>query len=162
MKKVFGVQLEDVELYEGVPKPVYDTLCYFHHHPDLLETEGLFRVSGSLTNILEIKKLYNEGQQVDLEKYDVHTVSATFKAFFRELPESLVTAENTDLFLVFIELDQKFNQDKNKTITKLQNVLNELPLVYLNVLKTLIQFLVLVEQKKDINKMDSKNLSLSL
>ncbi|KAL7716566.1 RhoGAP domain containing protein [Entamoeba marina] len=154
--QTFGVLLEDVTLENELPKPVNDTIQYFNHSTRK-ETEGLFRIPGNTTSVNEIKSLYNEGKSVTLEQYDIHTVASVFKAYFRELPDSLVTEENTDLFLVFIELDQI---DKNLTISKLQNVLVDLPPIYFSVLKSLIGFLVEVSQCSVINKMNSHNLAL--
>ncbi|EKE41652.1 hypothetical protein ENUP19_0274G0081 [Entamoeba nuttalli] len=155
--QIFGVLLEEVPLKEGLPLPVYDSLKYFKENPTLLETEGLFRIPGNMLVVNNLKKEYNEGKEVKLEGENIHTIASLFKLYFRELPDSLVTEENTDLFLVFIELDKI---DKNQTIKKLQNVLKELPQVHLNVLKSLIGFLVQITEKSDLNKMDSRNLSL--
>ncbi|ELP83685.1 Rho GTPase-activating protein, putative [Entamoeba invadens IP1] len=157
MTQVFGLLLEKVPLRNGLPYPLVDCLEYFNTHSAALSTEGLFRVPGNIAIVNEIKKMYNMGQTVDLNKYDVHTVGSVFKVFFRELPDSLVTQENTDLFLVFIELDKI---DKNQTLKKMQNLLGELPPVYFQVLKALIEFLVKVAARSENNKMDSKNLSL--
>ena len=69
-----------------------------------------------------------------------------------------MTDENTDLFLAHIEMEQMVG--KELTIKKLQVILNELPEIYYSVLKELIYILVKVNNKNELNKMDSKNLSL--
>lgn len=123
--KVFGELLENTKLKGNLPVPVYDVIHFFKDNPLYYNTEGLFRIPGQTNAVNELKHKYDEGESVDLSKYEIHAIAAMFKAYFRELPDSLVTEESTDLFLVFIELDQI---DKQQTITKLRHVLDDMPL----------------------------------
>jgi hypothetical protein len=57
-----------------------------------VEREGIFRVSGNLNSIMELKQRFDRGEEIDLSQIpDPHTVSGVFKLWFRELPEPLLT-----------------------------------------------------------------------
>ena len=55
-----------------------------------MDEEGIFRRSGSLNRIKEIQILYNLGQPVAYEDHEVHVAACVLKAFYRELPQSLL------------------------------------------------------------------------
>ncbi len=55
--------------------------------PSGLETEGIFRINGSLTNINEIRDTYESGQPVRLYKYGVNDVAGVLKLYLKSLPE---------------------------------------------------------------------------
>lgn len=50
-----------------------------------LDTQGIFRISGAISEVQKLKILYNNGDSVDLSFCDVHTVSSLIKLFFREV-----------------------------------------------------------------------------
>ncbi|EKE37541.1 hypothetical protein ENUP19_0285G0027 [Entamoeba nuttalli] len=157
MGKVFGVLLENVPTCNGVPYPVYELISYLTEKQSRIEAEGIFRISGKLNDINIIKAKYDNGETVDLSKYDIHTVAAVLKAFFRELPDSLVTHENTDMIIATVQMDDKFYPTKIKNI---QNILSFLPDIYYETLKLLIHYLRLIADASAINKMNVSNISV--
>ncbi|EDR28479.1 Rho GTPase-activating protein, putative [Entamoeba dispar SAW760] len=157
MGKVFGVLLENVPTCNGVPYPVYELISYLTEKQSRIEAEGIFRISGKLNDINIIKAKYDNGESVDLSKYDIHTVAAVLKAFFRELPDSLVTHENTDMIIATVQMDDKFYPTKIKNI---QNILTFLPDIYYETLKLLIHYLRLIADASSINKMNVSNISV--
>ena len=92
-KAAFGVRLEDMPLDDGVPFPVRDMVAFLTANRARIQAEGIFRVSGSATDIDHIKQQYTRGARVDLAPYAVHTVAGVLRAFFRALPVSLVSDE---------------------------------------------------------------------
>jgi hypothetical protein len=57
-----------------------------------LNQVGILRVSGSAVQIKVLKKAYDKGKGVELEKYaDPHTVAGLLKIHFRDSPEPLLT-----------------------------------------------------------------------
>ncbi|KAL7717011.1 Rho-GAP domain-containing protein [Entamoeba marina] len=156
-KPMFGVLLEEVPTVNGVPLPVYELISYLTERKVRLEVEGLFRISGKLADIVVIKEMYNKREYVDLSKYDIHTVAAVLKAFFRELPDSLVTHENTDMIIATVQMDEKFRPTKIKNI---QNILSFLPPIYYETLKLLILYLKQIADHSNINKMTTSNISM--
>ena len=68
-----------------------------------LKLEGLFRVSGSLTDVKMIKDQYLKGKKVDLDKVaDPHTVAGVLKIFFRESKDPLLTFELYDCWVAAV------------------------------------------------------------
>ncbi|KAL7715476.1 Rho GTPase-activating protein [Entamoeba marina] len=156
-KPMFGVLLEEVPTVNGVPLPVYELISYLTERPVRLEVEGIFRISGKLSDITIIKEMYNKREYVDLSKYDIHTVAAVLKAFFRELPDSLVTHENTDMIIATVQMDEKFHPTKVKNI---QNILSFLPTIYYETLRLLILYLKQISDHSNINKMTTSNIAM--
>jgi hypothetical protein len=61
---------------------------------EFLRTEGLFRISGSVSEVKAIKAAYLRGEAVDLTKVtDPHAVAGVLKLFFREARDPLLTYE---------------------------------------------------------------------
>ncbi len=61
---------------------------------EFLRTEGLFRISGSVSEVKAIKAAYLRGEAVDLTKVtDPHAVAGVLKLFFREARDPLLTFE---------------------------------------------------------------------
>jgi hypothetical protein len=56
-----------------------------------LDEEGIFRKSGSLERIKQIQSLYDQGLPVAYDTNEFHVAACILKAFFRELPESLLS-----------------------------------------------------------------------
>jgi hypothetical protein len=52
---------------------------------DSLQTQGIFRISGAVSEVQKLKILYNNGDHIDLAHCDVHTISSLVKLFFREV-----------------------------------------------------------------------------
>jgi len=55
--------------------------------------EGIFRLSGRITEVYEIKEAFNSGKYSDysfLMSYDIHSVAVALKLFFRELESPLL------------------------------------------------------------------------
>ena len=57
-----------------------------------LEEEGLYRVSGQTSEILELKEKFDNGEKIDLSPYaDINVVTSAVKLYLRELPIPVVT-----------------------------------------------------------------------
>lgn len=67
-----------------------------------IETEGIFRRSGKLLRINELKKQLNSGENVNFDGEDVYVVAGLLKSFFRELTEPLLTFELYDEIVRFL------------------------------------------------------------
>ena len=156
-KPIFGQLLEEVELINNLPRPIYDTITYFESKPERYSVEGLFRVCGDKKQIDLLKTKYNEREPIEIEEINIHVITSVFKLYLRELPDSLVTDEYTELMLMFVQLNE---YDKEAVVKKFKNVLEDVPEVYYIVLKSVIEFLVKISKESESNKMTSKNLSL--
>jgi hypothetical protein len=120
-----------------------------------LDTEGIFRLSGSQVQIDKYRDQFNQGAKVDLTpEIDHHTVSGLLKLFFREMPEPLLTF---DLYESFIAAQAE--RDTIKRIRYLRHLLTLLPVANRATLKYLIAFLSRVEKHAAVNKMAMHNLA---
>lgn len=80
-----------VESGRTVPKVV--ELCVKAIEARGLATAGIYRVSGHMASIQNLKRAFNEGLDVEklIEKEpDVNTIAALLKLYFRELREPLM------------------------------------------------------------------------
>lgn len=68
----------------------------------VIDTEGLFRRSGNLNVINDIKKRVNAGENVDFKDVDTHAIAGLLKSFLRDLDEPLLTYELYDEIVNFL------------------------------------------------------------
>lgn len=73
---------------------------YFHF--SVIDTEGIFRRSGKISRINELKRKINEGSSVDMSIEDTHVVAGLLKTFLRDLNEPLLTYELYDEIIQFL------------------------------------------------------------
>jgi hypothetical protein len=52
-----------------------------------MEIEGLFRISGSISLVNEIKDKFDLGMPIEITDYEPHAVTGALKLYLRELPE---------------------------------------------------------------------------
>ncbi|KAF7793776.1 hypothetical protein EIP86_004897 [Pleurotus ostreatoroseus] len=90
---------------EGSVKPLEERMlpalvvrCVQHIQRWGLEEEGLFRVSGRPSHVAKLRSEFDTGAdfaltEADPGDLDPHAVASVFKAYLRELPESLLTTE---------------------------------------------------------------------
>ncbi|KAI8818992.1 uncharacterized protein EV422DRAFT_129192 [Fimicolochytrium jonesii] len=105
---VFGVSLTDAlaksrvdaingplwypeEAVRNVPAVFYRCIEYLDIHG--LEEVGIYRVSGSTTEVANLRHRFNTESDIELikEQIDPNAVASLFKAWLRELPESILT-----------------------------------------------------------------------
>jgi len=153
----FGVTLEWIlDNQSCTIPPVMEACINFLQQPDCLETEGIFRRCGSAATVKEYIQKVNRGEKVEFSvQRDVHIVTVLLKTFLRELSHPILTYQLFDSILHFADIpkDSRLDYCKNLIIKKLpdQNYV---------VLKYLMEFLCLVNDRSDMNKMTSSNLSL--
>jgi len=121
-----------------------------------LNFEGIFRKSGSLAQLNEIKARFDGGEDVDFSSVlDPHIVAGLLKKYVRELAEPLLTFELYDMFLAAVAI-----KDVKAKITKIRKVLAYLPSGHLVVVKYLVSFLCRVSAKSSENMMTPSNLAI--
>ncbi|XP_063420974.1 rho GTPase-activating protein 21-like isoform X2 [Mytilus trossulus] len=124
-----------------------------------LEVTGVYRVPGNTAAVNMMTEELNKGidnMNVDHEKWcDVNVISSLLKAFFRKLPESLVTSE---LYQAFINASRI--EDPERRMLKLKRLLHELPEHHFETFKHIAEHLNKVAGYGHINKMDARNLAI--
>lgn len=68
----------------------------------VIDTEGIFRRSGNISRINELKKKINEGVNIEMSSEDTHVVAGLLKTFLRDLSEPLLTYELYDEIIQFL------------------------------------------------------------
>uniref|UniRef100_A0A8C0F5J9 Rho-GAP domain-containing protein n=1 Tax=Bubo bubo TaxID=30461 RepID=A0A8C0F5J9_BUBBB len=109
-----------------------------------LEHVGIFRISGSVNKIKELKQKYNQGEQVDLvNDGDVDSVASLLKLFLKELPvavfpDNICSGRNSNL----------------------KQLLSCLPKAHQNLFQFLSAFLLKVATYSAVNFMTLENLAI--
>ncbi|XP_059411487.1 rho GTPase-activating protein 11A-like isoform X2 [Carassius carassius] len=154
--KVFGVALEalphcHVLDYGDVPCFIADVCTSLLEH---LDTEGLFRKSGSVVRVKSLRARLEQGEDC-LSTALPLDVAGLLKQFFRELPEPVLTS---DLHSAFLKAQELPTDEERTSATVLLSCV--LPDRNLNTLRYFFSFLKSVSQRCAENKMDSSNLSV--
>ncbi|KAK9365847.1 hypothetical protein V1509DRAFT_631624 [Lipomyces kononenkoae] len=164
---VFGMPLRDAVIMSRlevgrddrrfwVPAIVTRCIAFLNRHG--LQEEGLYRVSGSVTGIEELKKEFAfYGQEMVLlpDVHDVHTVASLLKAYIRALPEELIPPSP----LLFSILTQISNEVPYEAI---QHLISTLPVYNFHLLHALCSHFALVTSASGKNRMTLSNLMLIL
>ncbi|KAM4541155.1 rho GTPase-activating protein 11A isoform 2-T2 [Fundulus diaphanus] len=156
-KKVFGVPLDSLPYYNmdcgRVPRFLVDACMTLIAN---VETEGLFRKSGSVVRLKELRAKLDAGEEC-LPTARPCDVAGLVKQFFRELPEPILP---TELQGAFFKAQQLTSEEERTSATMLLSCV--LPDRNICVLRHFFDFLHNVSQRSAENKMDSGNLSVIL
>ncbi|OWF42359.1 rho GTPase-activating protein 21-like isoform X2 [Mizuhopecten yessoensis] len=124
-----------------------------------LESTGVYRVPGNSAAVNHMQDELNKGidnMNVDHEKWcDVNVISSLLKAFFRKLPDPLIT---TELYQSFINANQ--TGDPERRMLKVKRLLHDLPEHHFETFRHLAEHLNKVASYDQVNKMDTRNLAL--
>eukprot|EP01091_Cochliopodium_minus_P009293 TRINITY_DN2259_c0_g1_i1.p1 TRINITY_DN2259_c0_g1~~TRINITY_DN2259_c0_g1_i1.p1 ORF type:complete len:1030 (-),score=301.04 TRINITY_DN2259_c0_g1_i1:31-3120(-) len=156
--KIFGVQLSDVMKIGdnvGLDIPIILSVTVSYVMKYGLESEGIFRKSGSKTEIERICDMFNNGAHVVIENYttDEHTGAGVLKQWFRSLTEPICTFA---LYEEFVAAHSEYNLD----INYLKSVVKKLPKANLYSLQHLLKCLSEVTKRSNLNKMTTMNLAI--
>ncbi|XP_076669695.1 rho GTPase activating protein at 19D isoform X2 [Andrena cerasifolii] len=124
-----------------------------------LEVVGIYRVPGNTAAISHLTDSVNKGfENINLQDprwSDVNVISSLLKSFFRQLPDSLLTAE---LYPMFIDADKV--EDPQRRMTTIRKLLRDLPEHHFETLKYLMLHLKRIVEHSEVNKMEAKNLAI--
>lgn len=161
---IFGFNLSITSEQEHGDVPVIVRKCVSEIEKRGLDTVGLYRISGNARKKQAIKAEFEDNSlTADISEDncpDINVVTGVLKDYLRELPEPLITEKMSQQL---IQGMQENIQDKEPKEKKgyLCKVLSELPVTYKNTLSFILSHLCRV-MANDINKMDSRNLSVCL
>eukprot|EP01117_Protostelium_nocturnum_P005209 TRINITY_DN1894_c0_g1_i2.p1 TRINITY_DN1894_c0_g1~~TRINITY_DN1894_c0_g1_i2.p1 ORF type:complete len:462 (-),score=159.70 TRINITY_DN1894_c0_g1_i2:60-1445(-) len=141
----------------GEAIPIIVEQCIQYLEKDGYNQEGIFRLSGSSTEMERLKHLYMEGKTVDLKKEarEPNDVAGLLKLYFREMSDPLLTWELYECFLAAVGVPS--SDARNDCLRK---VLDLLPFVNRLVLAKLMGLLHKVSLHSTTNKMNSHNLAI--
>jgi len=104
-----------------------------------LDEVGLYRVPGSVSSVKALIAALNGGEEVDMDDdrwIDVNVVAGTFKSWLRELPDSILTEELYDKFILAAGL-----QDYEEKCYAIRDLVHQLPKGNFSLLQRIIQHL---------------------
>lgn len=151
--KTFGVPLEDLvrQAPDGLKVPLVVKKICEHIENNGYDQEGIFRVNGSARIIEKLRTSFDQTGDADLaEDGDVMAVAGLLKLFLRELPDSVIPEHMTKQF---VNIHESFNTNTEDYVKRVREEFNELPEENYDLLKYLLNFLVLVAQHEEENKM---------
>ncbi|KAG0093592.1 Rho GTPase-activating protein 21 [Podila epicladia] len=153
--QVFGGLLV-VEPGRTIPNVV--ELCVKTIEARGLSTAGIYRVSGHMSSIQNLKRAFNEGSDVEklIEKEpDINTIAALLKLYFRELREPLMLFDFYPSFIAAADIE-----DYNEKLYTIKSLVHSLPEPNFSTLQYLMTHLGHIQDQYQTTKMDSANLAI--
>ncbi|XP_023120537.2 rho GTPase-activating protein 30 isoform X1 [Amphiprion ocellaris] len=121
--------------------------------------DGIYRLSGVSSNIQKLRGEFESDGSPDLNKdvylQDIHCVSSLCKAYFRELPNPLLTYQLYDKFAEAVAI-----QLEEERLVKIRDVLKELPAPHYRTLQFLMHHLVKMASYSSETNMHARNLAI--
>nr|XP_057901966.1 rho GTPase-activating protein 30 [Doryrhamphus excisus]XP_057901967.1 rho GTPase-activating protein 30 [Doryrhamphus excisus] len=121
--------------------------------------DGIYRLSGVSSNIQKLRSEFESDGIPDLNKevylQDIHCVSSLCKAYFRELPNPLLTYQLYDKFAEAVAV-----QLEEERLVKIRDVLKELPAPHYRTLEFLMCHLVKMASYSPETNMHARNLAI--
>ncbi|KAI8520983.1 Rho GTPase activating protein 24, partial [Branchiostoma belcheri] len=138
----------------------YRRACSGGERSLLMAQEGLFRWGLFITlgTGEAVKDVYDRGERPDFEELqaDVDSVASLLKLYLRELPEPVVPFAMYDSFLQAARL---LKVSEAEGVSRLAQLLKQLPDDNANLLKFLCRFLFEVQLQASLNRMTAENLA---
>ncbi|KAK9889301.1 hypothetical protein WA026_004582 [Henosepilachna vigintioctopunctata] len=158
---IFGVSLdlavERSKCHDGIDIPLPVRKCIDYLESVGLSFEGIYKVSGTKSKVIQIRKMFNNREDVDLFDYDVPTTTSLLKMFLRDIPEPLFTNE---LLIRFEEAGAILSSNTREK--HLRILIDNLPSMNKLILSWLLVHLDNVSLNEKINKMSRTNLGAAL
>ncbi|XP_048802288.1 protein FAM13A-like isoform X3 [Lagopus muta] len=158
-ERAFGAPLEALTKNAtqcGVPSLVTQMVEYLEVFG--LQHVGIFRISGSVNKIKELKQKYNQGEEVDLINHgDVDSVASLLKLFLNELPVAVLP---DNVCAGMLKAFQEHRTDTTECIKNLRQLISCLPKAHQNLLQFLFAFLLKVATYSAVNCMTLENLAI--
>ncbi|KAG8560697.1 hypothetical protein GDO81_015082 [Engystomops pustulosus] len=154
--KVFGAPLHtlpqlNIPVYGNIPSFLVAACKYLEENVD---TEGLFRKSGSVARQKLLKTKLEKGEDALCEAPPCD-VASILKQFFRELPDAILPADLQDALCKAQNLAS--DEERTSATILISCLMSEQTL---SVLRYFFNFLHSVSKRCDLNRMDSNNLAV--
>ncbi|XP_051003831.1 rho GTPase-activating protein 30 [Acomys russatus] len=157
-ERVFGCDLREHLLHSGQEVPqVLRSCAEFVQEYGVVD--GIYRLSGVSSNIQKLRQEFEAERKPDLRRdvylQDIHCVSSLCKAYFRELPDPLLTYRLYDKFAEAVAV-----QLEPERLIKILDVLQELPIQNYRTLEFLMRHLVHMASFSAQTNMHARNLAI--
>ncbi|XP_074709652.1 rho GTPase-activating protein 30 [Strix uralensis] len=157
-ERVFGCDLLEHLQQSGqeVPQVLRSCTSFVEQHGVV---DGIYRLSGVSSNIQRLRQEFDGDRCPDLQKdvylQDIHCVSSLCKAYFRELPNPLLTYQLYDKFADAVAI-----QMEEARLVKIKEVLKELPVPHYRTLEFLMRHLLRMAAHSSHTNMHARNLAI--
>ncbi|XP_069734686.1 rho GTPase-activating protein 30 isoform X2 [Phaenicophaeus curvirostris] len=157
-ERVFGCDLGQHLQRSGqdVPQVLRSCTEFVEQHGVV---DGIYRLSGVSSNIQRLRQEFDADRCPDLGKdvylQDIHCVSSLCKAYFRELPNPLLTYQLYDKFADAVAI-----QMEEARLVKIKEVLKELPAPHYRTLEFLMRHLLRMASYSSRTNMHARNLAI--
>ncbi|TSP09119.1 Rho GTPase-activating protein 30 [Bagarius yarrelli] len=157
-EKVFGCDLVDhlAATSQEIPQVLRSCSMFIEEHGVV---DGIYRLSGVSSNTQKLRSEFDNESAPDLYKdvylQDIHCVSSLCKAYFRELPNPLLTYQLYDHFAEAVAV-----QLEEERLVKIREVLKDLPLPHFRTLEFLMKHLVRMATYSNLTNMHARNLAI--
>uniref|UniRef100_A0A671EV84 Rho GTPase activating protein 30 n=1 Tax=Rhinolophus ferrumequinum TaxID=59479 RepID=A0A671EV84_RHIFE len=157
-ERVFGCDLQEHLQHSGqeVPQVLRSCAEFVEEHGVV---DGIYRLSGVSSNIQKLRQEFEAERKPDLRRdvylQDIHCVSSLCKAYFRELPDPLLTYRLYDKFAEAVAV-----QLEPERLVKILEVLRELPVPNYRTLEFLMRHLVHMASFSAQTNMHARNLAI--
>uniref|UniRef100_A0A8C3WXJ2 Rho GTPase activating protein 30 n=1 Tax=Catagonus wagneri TaxID=51154 RepID=A0A8C3WXJ2_9CETA len=157
-ERVFGCDLQEHLQNSGQEVPqVLRSCAEFVEEYGVVD--GIYRLSGVSSNIQKLRQEFEAERKPDLRRdvylQDIHCVSSLCKAYFRELPDPLLTYRLYDKFAEAVAV-----QLEPERLVKILEVLRELPVANYRTLEFLMRHLVHMASFSAQTNMHARNLAI--
>ncbi|XP_044128072.1 rho GTPase-activating protein 11A-like isoform X1 [Bufo gargarizans] len=154
--KIFGAPLHtlpqlNIPAYGNIPAFLVGACKYLEDH---VQTEGLFRKSGSVARQKLLKTKLENGED-GLSEAPPCDVASILKQFFRELPDPILPADLQDALIKAQNLGS--DEERTSATVLISCLMSDLTL---SILRYFCSFLHSVSMRCDSNRMDSNNLAV--
>lgn len=152
-EKMFGVPIEDLITNNQLPEKLQEILIRLW--VDGPSTFGIFRISGNVRMIREIRESVDGRIQVDFSEVSIHVVGALLKELLRNVPGGILPSARYTEFVATNDIP-----DLETRIKKIRGVLLKLPKSNQIFLHYLLPLLHHISLHEEINSMGSTNLAI--
>ncbi|CAI5759600.1 unnamed protein product [Candida verbasci] len=162
---LFNTSIQKRADYEGNSIPFLITRCILEVEKRGLDFEGIYRISGGNSTIVQIEQAFtnlpiepNEKQINNLDEIilncDIHAITSALKRYLRKLPEPLIPYSFYDDYIKIAHLQPQ------QRVSELNKLIVKLPVANQKVLQVLTKHLNKINSLNHINRMNFKNLSV--
>eukprot|EP00727_Mastigamoeba_balamuthi_P004272 m51a1_g13842 putative domain containing protein (892) ;mRNA; f:525495-529076 len=120
-----------------------------------LDSEGIFRMSGSASEIDGMRLKLDSGMHVSFQGVSVNSLAGLLKLFLRNLPDPLITRNVYDMISAAAMAPNEAERAR-----LLRDIVAKLPQLNQCLLQEVMRFLSMVVAHSDVNKMNARNLSI--
>ncbi|KAI6660665.1 hypothetical protein LOD99_10345 [Oopsacas minuta] len=161
LEPIFGPSiLKCAHARENEKIPLFVEMCVKEIEERGMESDGIYRVSGTARNIKSLRDDMSRGVDIDPDDErwaDENNIAGLFKLFFKELTEPLVSA---DLYNSLIGTISKTLDSQGQLIREVQRLIQSMPDTNLNTLDYVVAHLCRVAQCSTKNRMSVRNLAI--